>query len=185
MSNYTGKTTQAFIDATSNEREHILKGLRKDDRGELAHELAIVINASEIRFHPYLRTAHKRMKRFKRLYEKIQKDPGKLALRSALNAAVTRMENTLEYLEQTTDRAEAAEQQVLELQADKAQFMQTYEEQMGKISELEAEIVRFEQGSLLISRLYTMKKERSALQINLAILGFMEKVDDPEQNSED
>jgi len=185
MSNAINKTAQTFIDATGKERNSILRGLSKDDQGELAHELANVINESDIRFHPYMRAAHKKIEQLKK---QLKRKPDKVRLNqltARMHEVYKALGDVKELLDVNRKRADSAERHVRSLQAREIVYQESVQALSSTRDKLTAELEAYNRGYAAVSQLYALEKSRANLLVELAQDGFLVVQSNHNENAED
>jgi predicted nucleic acid-binding Zn-ribbon protein len=172
-----------FLDLTPEGRENELKKIKKDARGDLLLVMAGKLDSVEndIRFHPYLRTANRRLKATKRRLKKLQNKDALPAMKMAVKNAEQRMDNALQYLEVQSMRSKEMEAELNALQADHEALRQSSYGQEGMIQELRDEIDTLARGYNVQKNLRTIALAETAQLVELARLGFPEVEDTDEE----
>ena len=163
-----------FLDLTPEGRENELKKIKKDARGDLLLVMAGKLDSVEndIRFHPYLRTANRRLKATKRRLKKLQNKDALPAMKMAVKNAEQRMDNALEYLEAQSKRSKELEVELTMLEDQHDLQLQENLAQQETIQELHDEIDTLARGYNAQKNLRTIALAESAQMVELARLGF-------------
>jgi len=163
-----------FLDLTPEGRENELKKIKKDARGDLLLVMAGKLDSVEndIRFHPYLRTANRRLKATKRRLKKLQNKDALPAMKMAVKNAEQRMDNALQYLEVQSMRSKEMEAELNALQADHEALRQSSYGQEGMIQELRDEIDTLARGYNVQKTCALLRSQRLPSWLSLLVSVF-------------